>query len=74
MRLIGWQDRLEEMNREALRIAREVADETGTLMAGNLCNTCFYNPNDESTWEETRQTLEVGHRENVHDLRILIRI
>ncbi|XP_064621285.1 betaine--homocysteine S-methyltransferase 1-like [Lineus longissimus] len=58
MRLIGWQDRVEEMNREALRLAKEVADETGTLMAGNICNSTYYNPNDESTWEDTRQGME----------------
>ncbi|XP_064621399.1 betaine--homocysteine S-methyltransferase 1-like [Lineus longissimus] len=58
MRVIGWQDRVEEMNMEALRIAREVADETGTLMAGNICNTTCYDPNDESTWEYTKQCIE----------------
>ena len=33
---------VEKLNKSALRIAREVADATGTLMAGNLCNTCVY--------------------------------
>ncbi len=34
------------MNREALRMAREVADDTGTLMAGNISNSTVYNPDD----------------------------
>ena len=43
---IGREGDLEKMNRQALRLAREVADETGTLMAGNICNTTAYDPND----------------------------
>ncbi|HEX6445017.1 MAG TPA: homocysteine S-methyltransferase family protein [Streptosporangiales bacterium] len=39
LRLIGKEDILEPLNRNALRIARKVADETGTLLAGNLSNT-----------------------------------
>lgn len=39
LRLVGKEDILEPLNRNALRIARGVAEETGTLLAGNLCNT-----------------------------------
>jgi len=39
LRLIGKEDILEPLNRNALAIAREVAEESGTLLAGNLCNT-----------------------------------
>ncbi|XP_071962572.1 betaine--homocysteine S-methyltransferase 1-like [Antedon mediterranea] len=46
MRLIGREQDLEKMNRTALKLAREVADETGTLMAGNICNTTLYKPDD----------------------------
>ncbi|XP_070556868.1 betaine--homocysteine S-methyltransferase 1-like [Ptychodera flava] len=42
--LMDMEDKLELINREALRLAREVADETGTLLAGNICNTTVYNP------------------------------
>ena len=42
MALIGREDELERINKEALRMAREVADETGTLMAGNISNTNIY--------------------------------
>ncbi|XP_077994309.1 S-methylmethionine--homocysteine S-methyltransferase BHMT2-like [Glandiceps talaboti] len=38
------EDKLELINREALRLGREVADETGTLLAGNICNTDLYHP------------------------------
>src|SRR5579885_1809361 len=39
LRIIDREKDLEAMNRQALRIAKKVADETGTLFAGNLSNT-----------------------------------
>jgi betaine-homocysteine S-methyltransferase len=42
LRLIGKEELLERINREALRIAGEVASESGTLLAGNVCNTNVY--------------------------------
>ncbi len=42
LRLIGREHLLEPMNREALAIAGSVALETGTLLAGNVCNTNVY--------------------------------
>ncbi|XP_077994734.1 betaine--homocysteine S-methyltransferase 1-like [Glandiceps talaboti] len=42
--LIDMADKLEMINRQALRLGREVADETGTLLAGNICNTNIYHP------------------------------
>ena len=39
LRVLGMEAELEPMNREALRIAREVAEETGALLAGDLSNT-----------------------------------
>jgi betaine-homocysteine S-methyltransferase len=42
LRLVGLEDRLEPMNREALAIARGVARETKTMLAGNICNTNVY--------------------------------
>ena len=36
------EDKLEQLNMKALEIARDVADRTGTLMAGNVSNTCIY--------------------------------
>lgn len=49
MALIGREVELEKINRTALKIAREVADATGTLMAGNICNSTVYKADDPST-------------------------
>src|SRR5262249_13982096 len=39
LRIVGREKDLETINRTALRIAKQVARETGTLLAGNICNT-----------------------------------
>jgi betaine-homocysteine S-methyltransferase len=44
LQVIGKEDILEPLNRQALSIAARVAGETGTLLAGNLCNTNVYEP------------------------------
>jgi methionine synthase I (cobalamin-dependent) len=49
MRIIGKENLLEELNRNALELAREVADETGALFAGDICNTNVYDPADEES-------------------------
>src|SRR5436305_2283322 len=46
LRTIGREDDLEPLNRQALRLAREVAAEGGALVAGNICNTWAYDPED----------------------------
>ncbi|KAL8584382.1 hypothetical protein ACOMHN_032002 [Nucella lapillus] len=46
LRLVGLEQRLEELNLKALRIARQVADSTATLMAGNICNSTVYSRAD----------------------------
>ncbi len=43
---VGREGQLEEMNRAAVRIAREVAAEGDALVAGNICNTWSYDPAD----------------------------
>ena len=48
LRLIGKAQLLEEINRQALSIAREVADESGTLLAGGVCNSNVYSDDAES--------------------------
>jgi betaine-homocysteine S-methyltransferase len=48
LRLIGKEDLLEELNRRALELAREVADESGSLFAGDLSNTNVFAPDDDS--------------------------
>src|SRR4051812_19273430 len=42
LRLIGREASLEPLNRQALEIAAAVARETGTLLAGDVCNTNVY--------------------------------
>jgi betaine-homocysteine S-methyltransferase len=42
LQTIGSEHLLEPMNRQALAIAKTVADETGALLAGDICNTNVY--------------------------------
>jgi betaine-homocysteine S-methyltransferase len=46
LRDVGRSGELERMNREAVRIANEIAREGGALVAGNICNTWSYDPGD----------------------------
>src|SRR5919201_2202094 len=48
LRVIGREGDLEELNRRALALARDVADETGSLLAGNVSNTNVFTGDDES--------------------------
>ena len=44
---VGREDDLEGMNRQAVRIANEVAREGDALVAGDLCNTWAYDPKNK---------------------------
>ena len=46
LRDVGRAGDLEAMNRQAVRIANEIAAEGGALVAGNICNTWSYDPKD----------------------------
>ena len=48
LRLVGKPQLLEDINRQALAIAREVADESGSLLAGGVCNSNVYAEDEES--------------------------
>jgi betaine-homocysteine S-methyltransferase len=48
LRLIGKEDQLEHINRQALAIARDVARASGSLLAGNICNTNVFTADDLS--------------------------
>jgi betaine-homocysteine S-methyltransferase len=61
LRMIGKEDLLEPLNRQALRIAREVARETGTLLAGDLSNTNALVAGDD----ESRRTVRGMFEEQV---------
>src|ERR1700686_320627 len=47
LRDVGREGDLEAMNRQAVRIAREVAREGSALVAGNVCNTWAYDPKNK---------------------------
>jgi len=55
LRVIGREQDLVPMNRRALEIARGVARRTGTLLAGDLCNTNIYDPADKSSLREVER-------------------
>ena len=55
LRLIGKEDALEPMNRQAVQIARKVAaDHPGMFVAGNICNTNIYEPGSAEAEAEVR--------------------
>jgi betaine-homocysteine S-methyltransferase len=53
LRLIGKEHLLEPLNRDALQIASAVARETGTLLAGDVCNTNLWS-DDAATQRSAR--------------------
>lgn len=63
MRVIGKEDLLEPLNRAALRIAKEVADDVPegcepNLMAGNISNSNIWDPKDADSQRAVRQMFE----------------
>ena len=68
LRIIGREHQLEDMNRHALLIAKKVAMETGTLFAGDICNTNVFNPDDAETVRAARAMFEeqVGWAAEAH--------
>lgn len=59
LRIVGREHDLEKMNRQALRIAKEIADEGDALLAGNICNTWVYDPeNIEESSKKVRAIFE----------------
>jgi len=56
MKVVGREGELEALNRQAVRLAREVAAEGNALVAGNIANTWVYDHNDkEATSKKVRQ-------------------
>ncbi|MEE9231602.1 MAG: homocysteine S-methyltransferase family protein, partial [Acidobacteriota bacterium] len=58
LRMIGREDDLESFNREALKLARKVAGEGNALLAGNICNTNIYIPDDAASEKSVRHMFE----------------
>ena len=60
LRVIGKEHLLEQLNRGALSIAKDVADESDALLAGDICNTNVFEPDDDS-----RKTVRAMFEEQV---------
>jgi len=58
MKIVGREKDLERINRTALKLAKKVARETGTLLAGNICNTSIYKADDPKTHKEARRIFD----------------
>jgi betaine-homocysteine S-methyltransferase len=58
LRVIGREKDLEPMNRMALKIANKVARDTGTLFAGDICNTNIYDPADKKAIRDVEKIFE----------------
>ena len=58
LRIIGREHQLEQMNRGALAIAKKVANDTGALFAGDICNTNVYDPADQKSIDACRAMFE----------------
>ena len=65
LRVIGREKDLLPMNRAALSIAKKVARRTGTLFAGDLCNTNIFEPSQAKSLKEVERifTEQVGWAE-----------
>jgi betaine-homocysteine S-methyltransferase len=60
MRIVGKEHLLEALNVQALALAKEVAAESGALLAGDICNTNLYADDEES-----RRTVRAMFEEQV---------
>jgi betaine-homocysteine S-methyltransferase len=58
LRIVGREGDLERINRTALRLAKKVARATGTLLAGNICNTSIYGPDDAKSHTAARRIFD----------------
>src|SRR4051795_2573259 len=58
LRVIGREGDLEPINRQALALAKAVAQESGALFAGDICNTNIYDPADSSSHKAVRMMFE----------------
>ncbi|MGH2347327.1 MAG: homocysteine S-methyltransferase family protein, partial [Chloroflexota bacterium] len=54
---VGLAGKVEEINRQAVRLARQVAAEGTALVAGNLCLTWAYDPDDPASAARPRELL-----------------
>ena len=59
MSMLGREDDLERLNLTALKLARQVADNTSTLMAGNLTKSTIYDPDNPSLNDSIKEMFKV---------------
>ncbi len=59
LKTVGREADLERLNRQAVRLARHVAAEGDALVAGNICNTWAYDPNDKEASSRTVRAMYV---------------
>ena len=59
---VGREDDLEALNRQAVQLAQEVAQEGDALVAGNICNTWVYDPDDH---DRTRKLVRAMYQEQL---------
>ena len=63
---VGLEDRVEDINRSAVRIAKEVAGDH-CLVAGNISLTWMYEPNSPSAADRVRETFDEQLRVQVEE-------
>src|ERR1700738_3153077 len=63
---VGLENQLDDLNRAAVRIAREVAGDT-CLVAGNLSLTWMYEPNSSAAADRVRKTFDEQLAAQVRD-------
>ena len=61
LKSIGREDDVETLNRTALRIAKQVADENDNIMAAGIWNKGIYNPDDDKSKEMAKGMLRVSY-------------
>jgi len=49
LRVIGRENELELLNRQAVRLAQQTAQKADALVAGNICNTWVYEPDNKKS-------------------------
>jgi len=58
LKMVGREKDLAKINRAALAIARKVARSTGTLLAGDICNTSIYMTDDAASHKQARRIFD----------------
>src|SRR5437660_8264671 len=58
LKIVGREKDRARINRNALAIARKVARSTGTLLAGDICNTSIYATDDAQSHKQARRIFD----------------